>query len=34
MKDVTNNTLQTMMPVLTPAKIEFDFDAFDKEIEK
>lgn len=34
MKDVTNNALQTMMPVLTPAKIEFDFDAFDKEIEK
>lgn len=34
MKDVTNNTLQNMMPVLTPAKIEFDFDAFDKEIEK
>ena len=34
MKDVTNNTLQTMMPVLTPAKIKFDFDAFDKEIEK
>lgn len=34
MKDVTNNTLQTMMPVLTPAKIEFDFDVFDKEIEK
>ncbi|MED5805782.1 DUF1351 domain-containing protein [Streptococcus anginosus] len=33
-KDVTNNTLQNMMPVLTPAKIEFDFDAFDKEIEK
>ena len=34
MKDVTNNTLQNMMPVLTPAKIEFDFDAFDKEIQK
>lgn len=34
MKDVTNNTLQNMMPVLTQAKIEFDFDAFDKEIEK
>jgi|GEM_PF-740617 len=34
MKDVTNNTLQTMIPTLTPAKIEFDFDAFDKEIEK
>lgn len=33
-KDVTNNTLQNMMPVLIPAKIEFDFDAFDKEIEK
>lgn len=33
MKDVTNNTLQNMMPVLTPAKIEFDFDAFDKEIQ-
>lgn len=33
-KDVTNNTLQNMMPVLTSAKIEFDFDAFDKEIEK
>ena len=34
MKDVTNNTLQNMMPVLTPAKIEFDFEAFDKEIQK
>ena len=34
MKDVTNNNLQNMMPVLTPAKIEFDFDAFDKEIQK
>ena len=34
MKDVTNNTLQNMMPVLTQAKIEFDFDAFDKEIQK
>ena len=34
MKDVTNNTLQNMMPVLTPANIEFDFDAFDKEIQK
>ena len=34
MKDVTNNTLQNMMPILTPAKIEFDFDAFDKEIQK
>lgn len=33
-KDVTNNTLQNMMPVLTPAKIEFDFDVFDKEIQK
>lgn len=34
MKDVTNNTLQNMMPILTPAKIEFDFDVFDKEIQK
>lgn len=34
MKDVTNNALQNMIPVLTPAKIEFDFDAFDKEIQK
>lgn len=33
MKDVTNNFLETIEPVYTPGKINFDFEAFDKAIQ-
>ena len=34
MKDVTNNFLETIEPIYTPGKIIFDFEAFDKAIQK
>ncbi|MCT2951074.1 DUF1351 domain-containing protein [Streptococcus thermophilus] len=34
MKDVTNNFLETIEPVYTPGTINFDFEAFDKAIQK
>ncbi|QTA45709.1 DUF1351 domain-containing protein [Streptococcus thermophilus] len=34
MKDVTNNFLETIEPIYTPGKINFDFEAFDKAIQK
>lgn len=34
MKDVTNNFLENIEPVYTPGKIIFDFEAFDKAIQK
>ena len=34
MKDVTNNFLETIEPVYTPGRINFDFEAFDKAIQK
>lgn len=33
MKDITNNSLETIEPVYTPGIISFDFDAFDKAIQ-
>ncbi|AZF92369.1 hypothetical protein CHPC879_0034 [Streptococcus phage CHPC879] len=34
MKDVTNNFIETIEPIYTPGKIIFDFEAFDKAIQK
>lgn len=34
MKDVTNNFLETIEPIYTPGTIRFDFEAFDKAIQK
>lgn len=34
MRDITNNFLETIEPVYTPGRINFDFEAFDKAIQK